>query len=136
MCDFILVPQRSSSETHKPNSHAAATLWHCDNVQRNRHHYPFHMRALGGDACASLQCGIRPYLYINTLVHLGSTVSVRHIGYLISMIDLTSCSTQACKYAVITFDDLVDDLENWRHLYIAGRLQKPVTAINKLKLLK
>ncbi|KAL8455480.1 hypothetical protein Emag_000609 [Eimeria magna] len=32
-----------------------------------------------------------------------------------------------CKYGVVPTEALIDDLRNWRHMYFAGRMQKPVT---------
>jgi len=34
--------------------------------------------------------------------------------------------TQMVKYGVISTKSVLDDLRTWRHLYVAGRLQKPV----------
>jgi translocator assembly and maintenance protein 41 len=33
------------------------------------------------------------------------------------------------KYGVIGVDSLLDDLQTWRHLYAAGRMQKPVLTL-------
>ena len=33
------------------------------------------------------------------------------------------------KYGVVSTRNLLDDLRTWRHLYMAGRLQKPVVTL-------
>lgn len=36
---------------------------------------------------------------------------------------------QVVKYGVISTRSLLDDLRTWRHMYAAGRLQKPVLTL-------
>lgn len=33
------------------------------------------------------------------------------------------------KYGVVEAATLLDDLTNWRHVYLAGRMHKPTTAL-------
>lgn len=79
------------------------TSWHRENIVRNPQHYSF-MRYFGPRAI----CDVQRYpagVYYNTLVTVDS---------------------QLLKYGIIATEDLLDDLRNWRWLYIAGRLHKPV----------
>ncbi|XP_064401894.1 phosphatidate cytidylyltransferase, mitochondrial-like [Halichondria panicea] len=82
--------------------------WHKSNLQRNGHHYSF-LRHLGLDTVVRLQ-QLSAGVYYNTLV---------------------TVDTQLLKYGVISTDDLLNDLLNWKWLYISGRLHKPVLYLTK-----
>ena len=81
--------------------------WHAANMAANPQHYSF-LRYLGAGAAARVQerwaCGV----YYNTLVDWGDT---------------------RIKYGVISTAQLTEDLRDWRHLYVAGRLHKPVATL-------
>ena len=81
--------------------------WHAANMAANPQHYSF-LRYLGPGAAARVQerwaCGV----YYNTLVDWGDT---------------------RIKYGVISTAQLTEDLRDWRHLYVAGRLHKPVATL-------
>lgn len=82
-------------------------VWHEQNMQINPTHYSA-LQHLGPGLVTRVQqdCGAR--VYYNSLV--------KHRGRLM-------------KYGIISVDDLIDDLNHWRTLYISGRLHKPVRMI-------
>mmetsp|Transcript_53895 Transcript_53895/g.122837 ORF Transcript_53895/g.122837 Transcript_53895/m.122837 type:complete len:315 (-) Transcript_53895:64-1008(-) len=82
--------------------------WHAENLSRNRDHY---------SAVGSLGPGFVSYLqrlpagvYYNTLIPMKGKSSAGRL----------------MKYGVVGRNELVQDLEDWRWLYLAGRLHKPV----------
>lgn len=81
-----------------------ARSWHAENLKRNPRHYSF-MRFLGAGRIAYYQTQYPARVYYNTLVRVGE----RYI-----------------KYGVIETKHLITDLLDWEHLYISGRLHKPV----------
>eukprot|EP00928_Gymnodinium_smaydae_P070584 TRINITY_DN54391_c0_g1_i1.p1 TRINITY_DN54391_c0_g1~~TRINITY_DN54391_c0_g1_i1.p1 ORF type:complete len:312 (-),score=58.87 TRINITY_DN54391_c0_g1_i1:34-969(-) len=83
--------------------------WHRTNLQRFREHYSG-LRWLGPKACARVQ-------------HLGAGV------YYNAMVTLP-CGLY-CKYGVITREDLLGDLGHWSHLYVAGRMHKPLAVLQE-----
>lgn len=82
--------------------------WHSENLKSQPQHYSGLARILGSARVCQLQRWGPGVLYLPE-VQLATTEG----GVL------------NAKYGVITFRDLLLDLENWSSLYIAGRLQKP-----------
>ncbi|KAG2126533.1 Mmp37-domain-containing protein [Suillus clintonianus] len=81
--------------------------WHSINMQQHPGHYPLHARVLGSSFVSKTQ-EISPGLWFNTFVPMkGVTI----------------------KYGVTTVDTLCADLLNWRTLYLAGRMHKPLRII-------
>jgi translocator assembly and maintenance protein 41 len=78
--------------------------WHSLNIKQNRHHYSA-AAMFGSWSVAKLQDSFGAGLYYNTHVEVE--------GYKI-------------KYGVVQLDRLMEDLENWDTMYLAGRFQKPV----------
>lgn len=74
---------------------------------RNRKDYSFIARLLGVEFIAKLQEGGAGVYYNPYVDFEGQTI----------------------KYGVISTGDLIKDLEEWTHLYVAGRLHKPVTIL-------
>ena len=91
--------------------------------------YPCHYSALarlcGPSFCATLQrserCGAG--VYFNPLVD----------SPLIAGGEKNRCKGRKIKYGVVQTEDLVDDLTNWRWLYLAGRMQKPTVNVDGLE---
>ncbi|EGN97858.1 hypothetical protein SERLA73DRAFT_109095 [Serpula lacrymans var. lacrymans S7.3] len=81
--------------------------WHSINLHQHPSHYPLHARALGSSFVSKVQ-EITPGVWFNTFVPMHG-VNI--------------------KYGVTTVDTLCSDLLNWRSLYLAGRLHKPIRII-------
>ncbi|KAG9315496.1 Mmp37-domain-containing protein [Chiua virens] len=81
--------------------------WHSINMHQYPGHYPLYARALGSSFVSNVQA-FGPGLWFNTYVPMhGTTI----------------------KYGVTTVDTLCADLLNWRTLYLAGRMHKPIRII-------
>lgn len=86
--------------------------WHEENLRRNGGHYSA-LGWLGAAAVARLQTRFGARLWYNTLVSLPEPWGPRRL----------------MKYGVISRSDLVDDLVNWRTMYVSGRMHKPVRVL-------
>lgn len=81
--------------------------WHSINMQQHPSHYPLHARILGSSYISRVE-EINPGVWFNAYVPMnGVTI----------------------KYGVTTVDNLCSDLLNWRTLYLAGRMHKPLRII-------
>lgn len=83
--------------------------WHAENMNRHESHYSA-MRHLGPKFIMTFQENFGAGVYFNTLVPLPD------LGVQI-------------KYGIISKEQMLQDLQEWRHLYMAGRLHKPVQDI-------
>ncbi|KAG2448782.1 hypothetical protein HYH02_006134 [Chlamydomonas schloesseri] len=82
--------------------------WHEENLKRNQDHYSWVGR-LGSQAVCSIAEAVGVGVHFNTLVPLDAQTTI--------------------KYGVVERACLERDLRHWTHLYIAGRMQKPVTPL-------
>ncbi|KAN0004171.1 hypothetical protein ACTFIZ_010339 [Dictyostelium cf. discoideum] len=80
-----------------------STKWHSLNLESNHSHYSF-LGSMGAHIVAKVQF-MNAKIYFNTLLE--------HNGI-------------KFKYGVIEYKDLIDDLKNWKTLYLSGRMQKPI----------
>lgn len=88
--------------------------WHTQNILQNPSHYSF-VRHLGSNFVARFQENYCARVFCNTLIPIKDD----------------SDNSLLIKYGVISTKDLVEDLLDWRDLYVAGRLQKPVEFIRE-----
>lgn len=84
--------------------------WHTDNLKNNKAHYSF-LRYFPDAAAAitTIQENYGAAMYFNPYVELDQRLLI--------------------KYGTIKTSHLIGDLTNWDHLYVAGRLHKPVEFI-------
>jgi hypothetical protein len=83
--------------------------WHASNLALNRSHYSFPWHFLGEGMIEAVQSKSGAGIWYNTLVPIPG-----------------ASNGATMKYGVMSVDNLLDDLLNWRFLYAAGRLHKPV----------
>lgn len=92
----------------------STTQWHQHNLETNSKDYSLMIRLLGNGLISYLQkkaCKI----YYNPYVKFeDSTI----------------------KYGVISLDDMVRDFLEWKHLYVAGRMHKPVQILKSTEEVK
>lgn len=91
--------------------------WHAENMARNPTHYAPHVRLLGPTFAASLAESVGAGVHYNTL--LPWNLPTNPLGF------------TAYKYGVVSADAARDDLLHWRHLFLAGRMQKPVASLGR-----
>ena len=84
--------------------------WHRENIRENPQHYSWLMKWCGADVVGWIQDHIGGGVYYNTLV---------------------DWKDRRIKYGVVSITKLREDLENWDHLYLAGRMQKPVVTLRQ-----
>ena len=95
--------------------------WHANNLIMNEEHYSSIPKAVGPEFIDRIQKYGSGKVYFNPLV----TLSVN------STSEPRSKVKQDIKYGVVEKSDLLDDLLQWKYLYIAGRLHKPTVLIRK-----
>ncbi|KAF9450578.1 Mmp37-domain-containing protein [Macrolepiota fuliginosa MF-IS2] len=81
--------------------------FHSMNMQQYPAHYPLHARAFGSSYVGRVE-DLGPGVWFNAYVPMNGVV---------------------IKYGVTSIDNLCNDLLNWRTLYLAGRMHKPLRII-------
>lgn len=99
--------------------------WHSINMTQNPSHYTLHSRMLGSNYVSRVQ-EINPGIWFNAYVPMKGVV--REYTFRTREV-LTLVHVQTIKYGVTTVDNLCSDLLNWRSLYLAGRMHKPLRII-------
>ena len=101
-----------------------AERWHDANMRLCASHYSLMPKLLGPGFVRTLQKMGDGKVYFNPLVSIDVPVNTE-IGS-----EIFKQRTREVKYGVIEKEDLLDDLLNWRYLYIAGRLHKPTVLVD------
>uniref|UniRef100_A0A094ZKL6 Phosphatidate cytidylyltransferase, mitochondrial n=1 Tax=Schistosoma haematobium TaxID=6185 RepID=A0A094ZKL6_SCHHA len=90
--------------------------WHLENISENPNHYNFSFRNYAKKyQSSSLEVFLSripgPKVYYNPFIEWSDPLDNTKLSF---------------KYGVVSLDNLLTDLCDWSHLYLAGRLQKPV----------
>lgn len=101
--------------------------WHKHNLQSNTNHYSGFARIGGSSFVYWMQnLGARLYFHPFVTVDLSLSNDIKH--------QRTTTTTQReIKYGVISTDDMIEDLTQWKYLYLAGRMHKPTVEIENRK---
>ncbi|KAF8565759.1 hypothetical protein P879_08368 [Paragonimus westermani] len=91
--------------------------WHFNNIKRN----PLHYNALIRQSSKANE----PPSYLKAIISSCFGPQV-YYNPLIDWHDEVLGQTLSLKYGVVSVDSVIHDLMTWSHLYIAGRLHKPV----------
>jgi Phosphatidate cytidylyltransferase, mitochondrial len=131
MIDVILVVQN-------------VQLFHEDNIRHNAHHYnrtllrcPSVTKMIGqtNDTTIQRQATICTQIQCYTLP---TNPWLTNPGVYFHLVESSSDATSHTnhrqeryniKYGIVQINDLIDDLQNWSFLYIAGRMHKPIVPI-------
>lgn len=85
--------------------------WHTDNIRKNENDYSA-LGKFGGGFVSKYQRFIPANVYFNTLIPVPE-------------------ENVTIKYGVVATNHLIRDCNEWTYLYLAGRLQKPVTIVSE-----
>lgn len=88
--------------------------WHRANIAANPTHYSF-LRFAGPRAISTVQTQFGSRMYYNTAAPLPLAAG--------------GAKGQLMKYGVVSTADLIEDLCDWRFLYAAGRMHKPIRVV-------
>ena len=100
---------------------ADTTAWHAANLASNPAHYTPLARWVGSGGVATLASHVGVGVWFNQGCDLPPGASTPLAPGL--------PPPSALKYGVVQVSDLVADLTEWRHLYLAGRLHKPTVEV-------
>ena len=101
--------------------------WHKHNLQSNKNHYSGFARIGGSSFVYWMQnLGARLYFHPFVTVELDLSLSndIKH---------QRTTTQREIKYGVISTDDMIEDLTQWKYLYLAGRMHKPTVEIENRK---
>jgi translocator assembly and maintenance protein 41 len=103
--------------------------WHLDNKRMNPDHYTSILSAWPIPNLETIANDLFQQISIyqaNFIAYIQEEYGSRMWFNSFVPMEISSCPHRQMKYGVISTRDLVNDLQNWECLYIAGRLHKPI----------